>query len=102
MKVLIDISVIPMGVGISVSQYVAECQKVFKESGLTHTMHAFGTNVEGEWDEVMTAVKKCHERVHKLGAPRIATTIRIGTRIDHNQSLNDKVKSVESKLGGSK
>ena len=46
MKVLIDISVIPMGVGISVSQYVAECQKVFKESGLTHTMHAFGTNVD--------------------------------------------------------
>ena len=102
MKVLIDISVIPMGVGISVSQYVAECQKVFKASGLTHTMHAFGTNVEGEWDEVMASVKKCHERVHKLGAPRIATTIRIGTRVDHNQSLNDKIKSVESKLSGSK
>ncbi len=65
-------------------------------------MHAFGTNVEGEWDEVMAAVKKCHERVHKLGAPRIATTIRIGTRIDHNQSLDDKVKSVETKLGGNK
>ncbi len=98
MKVLIDISVIPMGVGISVSEYIAECQKVFKESGLSHTMHAFGTNVEGDWDEVFAAVKKCHERVHRLGAPRIATTIRIGTRTDHNQSLDDKVKSVESKL----
>jgi len=98
MKVLIDICVIPMGTGISVSEYIAECQKVFKESGLTHTMHAFGTNVEGEWDEVFAAVKKCHERVHKLGAPRISTTIRIGTRIDHSQTLEDKIKSVESKL----
>jgi uncharacterized protein (TIGR00106 family) len=98
MKVLIDISVIPMGVGLSVSEYIAECQKVFKEAGLVHTMHAFGTNVEGEWDEVFSAVKKCHERVHKMGAPRISTTIRLGTRTDHNQSLNDKIKSVESKI----
>lgn len=98
MKVLLDLCVVPMGVGISVSEYIAACQRVFKEEGLKYEMHMYGTNIEGEWDDVMAAVKKCHEVVHQMGAPRISTTIRLGTRIDRNQSMEDKIKSVEQKL----
>ena len=53
MKVMIDICVTPMGVGLSVSPYVAECEKIFKAAGLSHNLHGYGTNVEGEWDDVM-------------------------------------------------
>ena len=100
MKVLLDLCVVPLGVGISVSEYIAACQRILKEAGLKHEMHMYGTNIEGEWDEVMAAVKKCHEVVHEMGAPRISTSIRLGTRIDRNQSMEDKIRSVELKLNG--
>lgn len=98
MKVLADICVIPMGVGLSVSKHVATCQEIFKAAGLNHALHAYGTNVEGEWDAVMEALKSCHEAVHGAGAPRISTTIRLGTRTDRDQTMQDKVDSVNQKL----
>ena len=101
MKVIADLTVIPLGVGLSVSKYVAACEKVLVEAGLETRLHAYGTNVEGDWDIFFKAVKKCHEVVHGLGAPRISTTIKVGTRTDREQTMEDKVKSVESKLSGS-
>jgi len=98
MKTIIDFCVIPIGVGVSVSSYIAEIQKILKQSGLNYKMHAYGTNVEGEWDDVFAIVKKCHQAVHDMGAPRISTSIRIGTRTDREQTMDDKIKSVEVKL----
>lgn len=98
MNLIVDLCVVPMGVGVSVSPYVAECQKVLEESGLSHQMHAYGTNIEGEWDEVMNVVKLCHRRVHSMGAPRINTTLKMGTRIDREQNMQDKIDSVKNKL----
>lgn len=99
MKVQIDLSIIPIGVGLSLSKYVAACERVLREAGLEPRLHAFGTNVEGEWDDVFAAVKRCHETMYKMGAPRVSTTIRLGARMDREQSLEDKVRSVEEKLG---
>lgn len=98
MHVLVDLCVVPMGVGVSVSSQVAECVRVLRESGLSTRTHAYGTNVEGEWDDVFAAIRKCHERVHEMGAPRITTTIKLGTRVDREQTLDDKMRSVEEKL----
>ncbi len=98
MKVNIDLCLIPMGGDVSVSGEIAECQKIFSERGLVHQLHAYGTNVEGQWDEVMAAVKACHQRVHDMGRARITSTLKIGTRTDREQSLDDKVSSVTQKL----
>jgi uncharacterized protein (TIGR00106 family) len=98
MNVLVDVCVVPMGVGVSVSKYVVECEKIFAAAGLNHQMHSYGTNVEGDWDEVMAAIKLCHETIHAMGAPRIGTTIRIGTRTDREQSMQDKIDSVTAKM----
>lgn len=100
MFVVVDLCVIPLGVGTSLSSYVAACEKVVREAGLKHQLHANGTNIEGEWDAVFAAVKRCHEVVHALGAPRIATTLRIGTRTDRRQTMDDKLRSVQEKLAG--
>jgi uncharacterized protein (TIGR00106 family) len=97
MKVIVDLCVVPMGVGVSVSKYVAECQRVLEDAGLEHTLHAYGTNIAGDWDAVFAAVKRCHERVHELGAPRITTSIKVGTRTDRDQSMQDKINSVSDK-----
>ena len=99
MKVIMDLCIVPLGVGVSVSEYVAACQRVLAQAGLKTQLHAYGTNIEGEWDEVLAAVKLCHEEVHRLGAPRITTTIKMGTRVDRNQTMEDKVASVIRKLG---
>ena len=98
MKVLIDVSVVPLGVGLSLSKYVAACERVFGDAGLTTRLHAYGTNVEGEWDDVFAAVKRCHQVLHDMGAPRVSTVIKAGTRTDKAQTLDDKVKSVEDRL----
>jgi uncharacterized protein (TIGR00106 family) len=98
MKVTIDLSVVPLGVGVSLSEYVAACERVLSEAGLSHTLHAFGTNIEGDWDEVFAAVKRCHEVVHEMGAPRVHSSLRVGTRTDRTQTLDEKVKSVESRV----
>lgn len=98
MTVLIDVAIVPIGVGVSLSKYVAACEKVFTDAGLTTRLHAYGTNVEGDWDEVFGAVRRCHEVLHAMGAPRISTVIKAGTRTDRAQTLDDKVRSVQAKL----
>lgn len=98
MKVLVDLCVVPLGVGVSVSGYIAACEKVLNEAGLKTALHSYGTNIEGEWDEVFTAIKRCHKVVHEMGAPRITTTIKMGTRTDRNQTMEDKISSVMSKM----
>ena len=100
MNVIIDLCVVPIGVGVSVSEYVAACERILEEAGLRHSMHAYGTNVEGEWDEVFAAVKRCHEVVHAMGAPRISTSLKVGTRCDREQTMQDKIESVNLKLAG--
>ncbi len=98
MKVIADLCVIPMGVGLSVSKQVAVCEQILTEAGLKTKLHAYGTNIEGDWDIVFAAVKRCHEVLHNSGVPRISTTMRFGTRIDKDQGLEDKIHSVEEKL----
>ena len=94
MKVMVELCLVPLGVGVSVSSYVRACHDVLREAGFESEMHAYGTNFEGEWETAMAAVRRCHEVVHGMGAPRIHSTLKLGTRTDRDQSLADKVSSV--------
>jgi uncharacterized protein (TIGR00106 family) len=98
MRVIADFCVTPIGVGTSVSEYVAACQRVLRDAGLKPLMHAYGSNVEGEWETVFGALQRCHEVVHEMGAPRVSTSVRLGTRTDRDQTMQDKIDSVERKL----
>ena len=99
MRVIADLCLIPIGIGVSVSNEIAACERVLAEAGLKTRVHAYGTNIEGEWDEVFAAIKRCHEVVHSMGAPRISSSLRFGTRVDRLQTMEDKIRSVEQKLG---
>jgi uncharacterized protein (TIGR00106 family) len=98
MKVIADLCVVPIGIGVSVSKEVAICERILTEAGLKTHLHAYGTNLEGEWDQVFAAVKQCHEALHAAGVPRISTSMRFGTRTDREQTMQEKVSSVEQKL----
>jgi len=97
-KVIVDLCLVPIGIGVSVSKEIAACQRVLEEAGLKTALHAYGTNIEGEWDAVFAAIKRCHEVVHRMGAPRITTTLKLGTRVDREQTMDDKVRSVQRKI----
>ena len=98
MKAIADVCVVPLGVGLSVSKYVAACERIFKEANLNPQLHAYGTNIEGDLDQVVDAIKRCHEQMHEMGAPRITTSIRLGTRTDRLQTMQEKVESVQRHL----
>jgi uncharacterized protein (TIGR00106 family) len=101
MNITVELTIVPIGVGVSLSSYVAACEKVLSDAGLKTALHSFGTNIEGEWEAVFAAIKRCHEVVHQMGAPRISTTIKLGSRTDRVQSMEDKIKSVNDKLKAS-
>ena len=100
MNVIVDFCLIPLGTGVSLSPYVAACEKILREAGLHAVLHANGTNIEGDWEAVFAAIKRCHETVHAMGAPRISTIIKLGTRVDRPQSMENKIESVRQKLRG--
>jgi uncharacterized protein (TIGR00106 family) len=98
MQVIVDFTIVPVGTGVSLSGYIAEVERVLRRSGLHHELHANGTNVEGEWDAVMAAIRACHEALHAMGVPRIHTDIKLGIRSDRNQAMAEKVASVLEKI----
>jgi uncharacterized protein (TIGR00106 family) len=97
MRVIADFCLVPLGIGVSVSKEIAACERVLADAGLKTKLHAYGTNIEGEWDNVFAAIKRCHELVHAMGTPRISSNLRFGTRTDRQQSMEDKIQSVEQK-----
>ena len=99
MKCMADLCVIPFNGQISVADEIAECHRVLKQFNIDIQLHGYGTNLYGEWDEVFAAIKACHERLHETGIVRISSTIKVGTRTDKDQSINDKIEAVEQRLG---
>lgn len=53
---------------------------------------------EGSWDDVMRLIGQAHVMLHERGVLRIQTDIRIGSRIDKEQSFDEKVTKVEALL----
>jgi uncharacterized protein (TIGR00106 family) len=91
MKAVAEIQVIPIGSGVSVRQEVIRAHEIIKSSGIRVELHAYGTNVEGELEEVLDVIRRVHETLHAEGTKRLATTVKIGTRIDKEPSLKGKL-----------
>lgn len=91
MKALAEIQVIPIGAGVSVRKEVRRAHEVIRSFDLKVQLHAYGTNVEGDLDTILEAVKKVHESLHAEGTPRLSTAIKIGTRTDKDATLAEKL-----------
>ena len=70
---LAEFSIVPIGAGSSIGDQLAEVLKIVDASGLPYKANPMGTVVEGEWDEIMKLIKKCHAVVMKTGERALAT-----------------------------
>lgn len=98
MKCMADLCVIPIGEGVSVADEIAECHRVLACFPIEVSLHAYGTNLYGDWDSVFAAIKACHERLHEKGVVRLSSTIKVGTRTDKDQGFRDKIDAVTTRL----
>ncbi|KAF6225235.1 hypothetical protein HO133_010432 [Letharia lupina] len=93
-----DFCLIPIGTTVSVSQEVADVQRLMQKSHLSYSMHSAGTTVEGPWDDVMRLIGQAHFMLHQKGVVRIQTDIRVGSRTDKKQKFSEKVTAVNEIL----
>jgi uncharacterized protein (TIGR00106 family) len=90
-------SITPIGVGTSVADPVAEAVRLVRASGLANETNAMFTNVEGDWDDVMTVIKACVEKVAET-APRVSVVIKVDHRPGVTGALQAKVDAIEERL----
>ena len=96
--VLLEFSMSPLGEGESVSNYVARSLQIIDESGLPYELHAMGTIIEGEVEEVLDVMRRCLDAM-AADCERITCTAKLDYRKGYTGRLDSKVKSVEEKLG---
>jgi uncharacterized protein (TIGR00106 family) len=93
---IVDFSIAPVGKGESLSASLVEVFELVDASGLSFEHHAMGTNIEGDWDEVMALVKACRDRMLEK-AKRVSISLRIDDRLGVTDGIRRKVASVEAK-----
>jgi uncharacterized protein (TIGR00106 family) len=96
--VLLEFSMAPLEKGPSVGNYVARSLEIIERSGLDYRLHAMGTIVEGEIDEVLAVMKQCLEAM-ATDCERITCSAKLDYRRGHSGRLQAKVASVEQHLG---
>jgi uncharacterized protein (TIGR00106 family) len=94
---LASFSVIPVGAGEELKEYIADIVRIIAASGLEYRLGAMETTVEGDPGEVWDLIRRCHERMRSR-TPRVLTHIAIDDRKDAVGRLTGKIKDVEDLL----
>ncbi len=95
---VMELTIIPLGGRRSISGDIANLVKIIEGSGLDYRMTAFGTLVEGNWDQLIALARECHFAVRNK-TERVLTMIRIDDYGDRTGEIGGAVKRVEQKLG---
>ncbi|MCS7118522.1 MAG: MTH1187 family thiamine-binding protein [Archaeoglobaceae archaeon] len=93
--IVADVSIIPIGVGESVSKFVRRAVEELLKSGLRTEIGAMSTVVEAkDFKELLEAIQKAREAVFEMGAMRVYTIIRIDERRDKELSIESKISAL--------
>jgi uncharacterized protein (TIGR00106 family) len=98
-----DLTVLALGrQELSASGYIAEIQRRLREQErVRFQMHAMGTSLEGTTEDILAVVGELHAVPFEQGVQRVYTVLKLDERRDRpRQTLDDKVRSVEHRLGG--
>ena len=95
---VVEFSIVPVGRGEELAGAVARVLDIVDKSGLPYQLTAMGTLVEGDWDEVLGLVRRCHEAM-RGETGRVLTHIAIDDRPRALGRITGKVRDVEAVLG---
>ena len=98
MNIVAEICVIPIGHSVSLRKEIAIAHQILRDTGLPIQLHSYGTNIEGDYDVIVAAIKKIHTTLHEQGLLRLHTSIKFGSRIDKEQSLDSKIQAIRTEL----
>lgn len=90
MKATAEFQVIPVGAGVSVRQEIARVVELLRQYDFIVEPHASGTNIEGELKDIINAVGKIHEILHREGSVRLISYLKLETRTDKVSTLAGK------------
>ncbi|RMF65817.1 MAG: thiamine-binding protein [Calditrichaeota bacterium] len=97
---LAQVSIVPVGTGEETKELLAKAARIVHKSELNYQLTSMGMIIEGEWDEVIALVKKCHDEVKNF-AERVVTNISIDDRKDLKDRLKNNALEIEYALGES-
>jgi uncharacterized protein (TIGR00106 family) len=97
LSMLVEFSIIPVGKAAGIGKDIAKVLEIVDSSGLPYKLNPMGTVVEGNWDDLMALIKKCHQAALR-GGERVVTSIKIDDRKKHRNMIEEKVKSIEKRL----
>ncbi len=97
---LLELSVIPLGRGRSISADVADLMKIIDASHLDYRLTATGTILEGSWDQLLAVARKCHDEMRKK-TERVVTFMKVDDYADRTGRLTAAIASIEAKVGKS-
>lgn len=95
---VLELTIIPIGHEHSMSGDLARAVKIIERSGLDYRVTAFGTLVEGTWDQLTSLAKECHFEVRK-GSERVLTMMRLDDYGERTGEIEGAVNRVEARLG---
>lgn len=96
------VSISPLGVGISVSEYVAAALRVLEDQDRVRwQLDSMFTTLEGEPDDLFEVIRAMQEAVFEAGAERVGTVIKMDDRRDRVATMAEKVASVQARRAGS-
>lgn len=78
------------------SKDVATATEVLDKAGVNYKVNAMSTTVEGEWDDVMNAVRACHQAIRTRHA-RVVTTITIDDDATRRLNMAEATAKVEAR-----
>jgi uncharacterized protein (TIGR00106 family) len=94
---LASFSVVPMGVGDELGEHISQVLEIIALSGLPYKLGAMQTTIEGEPEEVMALIMKCHNHLMQR-CSRVLTHVAIDDRHGATDRLEGKVRDVERTL----
>jgi uncharacterized protein (TIGR00106 family) len=94
------VSLSPLGVGISVSEYVAVALRVLEQQDrVKWKLDSMFTTLEGEPEDLFVVIQAMQEAVFAAGAKRVGTLIKMDDRRDRpGVGMQQKLESALSKL----
>jgi uncharacterized protein (TIGR00106 family) len=89
-KATAELQVVPIGSGVSVRSEIARVAGILESYDLIVETHASGTNLEGELQTILAALKAIHATLHAEGTVRLLSYLKLETRTDKEPTLAGK------------